>query len=250
VRAALQLVLLRPALGRYRVPDWREPTLRLALRRSAPLLGGQVYFKSDSLLDRFFASLAPAGGLSLYHVSMQLYASAGLIVNRALVSPMVPRLSRLADRSHWPAFVSQVQRRLAVTLLVALAGTAGLALVGRPVLALLFGHRQFTADRVEHLWLLLLLLSGVWIGGVVGQVLSTSFYAQGDTRTPTLVGIAGFTVAIGLKIVAFRWRGIEGLALAASTYYLLNAVTLLVCLRRRARRVAGAALPVEELVSP
>ena len=105
-------------------------------------------------------------------------------------------------------------------------------------------------DRVEYLWWLLLLLSGVWIGGVVGQILSTAFYAQADTRTPTLVGVAGFSVAIGLKLMAFRWGGIRGLALAASAYYLLNAIALLICLRRRARRVSGAPVTLEELVTP
>jgi putative peptidoglycan lipid II flippase len=250
VRAGLQMAVLLPGMGRYCAPAWGDPTLRIALRRSAPLLAGQLYYKSDGLLDRFFASQAPAGGLSLYHVSQQLYSSAAMVANRALVSPLVPRLSRLANLSQWSTFVAEVQRRLGLMLLVALAGTAALALVGHPVLALLFGHRQFTIERVEHLWILMLLLSGVWIGGVVGQVLSTSFYAQGDTRTPTLIGVAGFTFAIVLKVAAFRWHGITGLALAASTYYLLNATVLLVCLRRRARRVTQPALPVEELVSP
>jgi putative peptidoglycan lipid II flippase len=249
VRSGLQMLLLAPGMGRYRAPRWNDPSLGLALRRSAPLLGGQIYFKSDGLLDRFFASMAPAGALSLYHISQQLYSSAAMVLNRAIVAPVVPRLSRLASLNEWPKFIAQIQRRLAVTLAVALAGTVGLVLVGRPVLALLFGHRQFTPDRVEHLWWLLLLLSGVWIGGAVGQILSTSFYAQGDTRTPTLVGIAGFTAAIGLKLFAFRWRGIEGLAAAASAYYLINAIVLLVCLRHRARRVTSPPLPVEELVS-
>ena len=102
---------------------------------------------------------------------------------------------------------------------VTVAISAGLALFGRPVLGLIFGRGEFSADRVAHLWWLLLLLSGVWVGGAVGQILSTSFYAQGDTRTPTRVGIVGFTLAIALKLVAFRGYGIEGLALAASAYY-------------------------------
>lgn len=247
-RSGLQMLLLLPGMGRYQPPRWDAPALGVGLRRSAPLIAGQLYYKSDGLLDRFLASLAPPGALSLYHISQQLYASAAMVLNRALVAPLVPRLARLANSNEWPSFVRRVQHRLGTTLAVALAGTAGLAVLGRPLLAQLFGHGQFTPERVDHLWWLLLLLSGVWIGGAVGQILSTSFYAQGDTRTPTLIGIAGFTLAIGLKLFAFRWRGIEGLALAASAYYLLNALLLLVCLRRRARRVATRPLSVEELV--
>jgi putative peptidoglycan lipid II flippase len=117
------------------------------------------------------------------------------------------------------------------------------------VLATIFHRGQFTPVAIEHLWWLLLLLSGVWVGGAAGQILSTSFYAQGDTRTPTLVGVAGFSVAIVLKVVAFRRYGIEGLAVAASLYYLLNAAVLLICLRRRTRRVTGEPIVLEELAS-
>jgi peptidoglycan biosynthesis protein MviN/MurJ (putative lipid II flippase) len=208
-----------------------------------------VYYKSDALLDRFFASLAPAGTLSLYHVAQQLYASASMVLNRAVVAPVVPRLSRRANLKQWPAFIAQVNQRLVVLLVMTFAASVGLALVGRTVLATIFHRGQFTPVAIEHLWWLLLLLSGVWVGGAAGQILSTSFYAQGDTRTPTLVGVAGFSVAIILKVVAFRRYGIEGLAVAASLYYLLNAAVLLICLRRRTRRVTGEPIVLEELAS-
>lgn len=249
VRSGMQMLLLTWGMGRYRRPEWRHPGLAVALRRTAPLTGGQVYYKSDALLDRFFASLAPAGTLSLYHVAQQLYASASMVLNRAVVAPVVPRLSRRANLKQWPAFIAQVNQRLVVLLVMTFAASAGLALVGRSVLGTIFHRGQFTPVAIEHLWWLLLLLSGVWVGGAAGQILSTSFYAQGDTRTPTLVGVAGFTVAIVLKVVAFRRYGIEGLAVAASLYYLLNAAVLLICLRRRTRRVTGEPIVLEELAS-
>lgn len=250
IRAALQMFLLTPGMGAYRLPHWSDPGLALGMRRSAPLVGGQLYFKSDAMFDRFLASLAPPGALSLYHVSQQLYSSAAMVMNRAVVAPVVPRLSRFASTNRWPAFAAEVNRRLLVMVGVTLAISAGLALLGRPVLGLIFGRGEFTPDRVAHLWWLLLLLSGVWVGGSLGQILSTSFYAQGDTRTPTRVGIVGFTLAIGLKLFAFRGYGIEGLSLAASAYYLLNATALFVLLRRRTRRVTQNVVALEGLTSP
>jgi putative peptidoglycan lipid II flippase len=249
VRSGLQMLLLAPGMGSYRAPEWDHPGLRVGLRRTAPLTAGQVYYKSDGLLDRFFASLAPAGTLSLYHVSLQLYSSASMVLNRAIVAPVIPRLSRMARLNQWPDFLGQIRRRLVIVLGVTLACSAGLALFGRPVLALIFRHGEFAPDRIEHLWWLLLLLSGVWIGGALGQLLSSSFYAQGDTRTPTRVGVFGFTLAIGLKLFAFRRGGIEGLALAASAYYAFNAVVLLICLSRRTRRVSETVVPIEEYAS-
>jgi putative peptidoglycan lipid II flippase len=247
VRSGLQMLILLPGLGPYRAPQWKHPGLGIGLRRTGPLTAGQVYYKSDALLDRFFASLAPPGVLSLYHVSQQLYASASMVLNRAIVAPVVPRLSQLASLNEWPNFTAQIRRRLLAVVVVGLVGTAGLVFVGHPLLALIFHRGEFTQARIDHLWWLLILLSGVWLGGTTGQILSSSFYAQGDTRTPTMVGIIGFTVAIVLKLYAFRRYGIDGLAVAASAYYLLNAAALLVCLRQRTRRVRGVPRPVPEL---
>jgi peptidoglycan biosynthesis protein MviN/MurJ (putative lipid II flippase) len=121
-------------------------------------------------------------------------------------------------------------------VLISLAGVAVLILAGRPLLSALLGHGQFTDARIAELWWILLLLSGVWVGGAAGQVLATSFYASGDTRTPTRIGVIGFTVAIGLKLLAFWYFGLLGLAVAASLYYLGNTVALLLTLRRDLRR--------------
>jgi peptidoglycan biosynthesis protein MviN/MurJ (putative lipid II flippase) len=48
--------------------------------------------------------------------------------------------------------------------------------------------------------------------------------------------VIGFTVAIGLKLLAFWYFGLLGLAVAASLYYLGNTVALLLTLRRDLRR--------------
>jgi putative peptidoglycan lipid II flippase len=235
IRGACQTALQFPALGRYHLPA-PHPGLRRAWLRLVPLLSGASYYKADGLVDRLLASLGPTGGLSLYHLSLQLYASAHTVMNRAIVAPAVPRLARTSATGEWRDFSLLSGQRLRVMLLISLAGVAVLIVAGRPLLSALLGYGQFTDARIEELWWILLLLSGVWIGGAAGQVLATSFYASGDTRTPTRIGVIGFTVAIGLKLLAFRYFGLLGLAVAASLYYLGNTVALLVTLRRDLRR--------------
>ena len=90
-------------------------------------------------------------------------------------------------------------------------------------------------DQIDVLHGLLLALVGVWLGGAAGQVLTVGFFAVGNTDTPTRVGVVGFTLAIPLKIICYRWGGILGLALAASIYTVGTAVAHGVLLRRDLR---------------
>lgn len=238
IRSGCQSVLQLPALGPYRLPS-RHPSLRVAWTRMIPLLSGASYYKADGFVDRLLASMGPTGALSLYHLSLQLYSSAHTVLNRAVVAPAVPLLAMSSSAGQWGVFSRVSRRRLRAMLVITLGLIPVLVFLGQPLLSAVLAHGQFSESRIHELWWILVLLTGVWVGGAAGQVLSTSFYASGDTRTPTRIGVVGFTVAIGLKLIAFWYFGIAGLAVAASLYYLGNTVALLLTLRRDLRRAAS-----------
>ena len=60
-------------------------------------------------------------------------------------------------------------------------------------------HASGPGGDLERLWLIVLASSGYVIAGGCGQVVSAGFYAQGDTVTPTRVGIATFLASIPLR---------------------------------------------------
>lgn len=235
VRGGFLVVLLLRGMGKYQPPVWGAADLRETWRRVRPLLMGSLYFKSDFVVDRFIASLAPAGALSLYSLAQQAYSSAQLILGKSVASPVVPSLARAAAANDWPQFRRINRRALLALLLLALLVYAGVLLLGLPLLELTFGRGKFTPAQIHQLWWLLIALVGVWVGGVVGQIIATSFYAQGDTRTPMTIGAVAFTLAIPLKLGGFYVFGLPGLAAAASLYYLGSAGTQWLVLERRLR---------------
>jgi peptidoglycan biosynthesis protein MviN/MurJ (putative lipid II flippase) len=61
------------------------------------------------------------------------------------------------------------------------------------------------------------------VGGAMGQILSTSFYAKGNTQTPTRIGVIGFTIGLFFKGIGFYIAGVTGIAVGTSLYLLMNA---------------------------
>nr|MBA3317988.1 virulence factor MviN [Gemmatimonadales bacterium] len=129
-KAVLHGTLLLPAMGSYHGPAWGRPELRRAWQRLWPLMAGSLYYKSDVVLDRTLGSLAAPGVLSVYHLAHQAYASAQLVLGKAIVGPAVPALGRAAERGDWTVFRRITRRRLAAVLLIAIAGFIALVLVG------------------------------------------------------------------------------------------------------------------------
>ncbi len=232
-RPLLSVLLMLKHLGHSRPPRVDKKEIIAVWKKLKYLMAGTIYYKTDPLLDRFLLSMSTMGSITIYHIAQQIYAAGSAIVSRAIVSPLVPLLSRHAKANRWRSFRKDYLSRFLLVTGIALLGLAAIALIGQYLLELMFLHGNFDSDSVRRLWELMLLLFGTFIAGSAGQILASSFYAYGNTRTPTHIGIAGYTVGIVLKIVGFYYYGVAGVAVAASSYYVLNAILLYIFLEKR-----------------
>jgi putative peptidoglycan lipid II flippase len=89
-----------------------------------------------------------------------------------------------------------------------------------------------TFGNVHLLWLILVALVGFLVGGASGQVTATTFYAMGDTRTPTKLSIWTYSIYIPVKVIIFLHYGLLGLALTTSIYITVNLLMQILLLER------------------
>lgn len=232
-KAAMHMLLISPALGRYHRPSPSDDGVWLALTRIKPLILGNTYYKSGICIDRFLASLAPAGDMSLLHMGNQIQFAGTTILSKCIAAPALPALSVASEKEQWGIFSSITVSRLIAAGCVCCFALLVLLLGGKFIVAFLFSYREFAPDDAYRLWMLTLALGGVGLGGTLGQILSNSFYALGDTVTPTRIGIFGFTVGIAAKVFGFFTAGVFGIALGTSLYYMLNAILLSYFLYRK-----------------
>ena len=87
---------------------------------------------------------------------------------------------------------------------------------------LVIGHGGVTKENADWIWRVMVALGGILIAGSAGQVTSASYYALGDTKTPTWIGVATYTVYVPLKVGAFFAFGLTGLCVVTSIYYAVN----------------------------
>jgi putative peptidoglycan lipid II flippase len=222
LRMGLQTLLLSPGMGRPVRPDLKSVAIQQAWQRIKPLLLGTVYYKTDPLVDRFLLSTASSGSLSLYYLAQQIYGAVSQVINKSIAAPLVPLLSKLHKAGDRDGFRRAYHRKLLQVGAISLAGLLFLGLFGQAMLDLLVGHGNVSADNVEELWWIMIWLGGMFVGGVMGQISSSSFYASGDTTTPTRIGIYSYTFYIPAKLALFYYFGVLGLALATSVFVLVN----------------------------
>ena len=222
LRMAVQTLLLAPGMGSPVRPNLKSVAIQQAWQRIKPLLLGTAYYKTDPLVDRFLLSTTSSGSLSLYYLAQQIYGAVSQVINKAIAAPLVPLLSKLHKAGDIKGFRRAYYRKLLQVGAINLAGLLVLGLFGQVILELLIGHGNVSAGNVIDLWWIMLWLGGVFVGGVMGQISSSSFYASGDTTTPTRIGIYSYTFYIPAKFILFYYYGVMGLAVITSIFVLVN----------------------------
>lgn len=233
LRIGLQTLLLAPGMGRPVWPNLKSPAIQQAWQRIKHLLLGTAYYKTEPLVDRYLLSTASSGSLSLYYFAQQIYGAVSQVINKAIAAPLVPLLSTLHKAGDKSGFRRVYYRKLLQVGALSIAGLLVMWLFGQLVLKLLIGHGNVTVNNINEIWWIMIWLGGMFIGGTVGQITSSTFYSIGDTITPTRMSMFTYTLNIPIKVAAFYFGGMVGLTIAISIYYVTNLLLQIYLLRRK-----------------
>jgi putative peptidoglycan lipid II flippase len=142
-------------------------------------------------------------------------------------------------------------RGLRDTIVVVVPAALAYIVLATPVVRLLLQHGHADAKDAELIAQTLRAFSVGLPFFSAFQLLTRTFYAMQDTRTPALVNMSAAVVNIAVDLLfvfGFRW-GVSGLALGHAASYLFATAVCLYLLRRRlgsidGRRVLGTAIRV------
>jgi len=241
----LQLALQVPALWRIgALPHigvspsairaaWAHPGVRLVLRQMLPALVGVSVAQLSLLINTQIASHVGVGAVSWLTFADRLMEFPTALLGVALGVVLLPQLSAAQASDESATYSGLLDWGLRLVVLLALPCAMALLVFPRPMVAALYHYGAFSPRDVEQT-VLALMGYGVGLMGLVGvKVLAPGFYARQDMRTPVRIAI-GMLVLTQLMNLAFVPRlGHAGLALSIGLAALLNALLLLIGLRRQ-----------------
>ncbi len=230
------LVQLAPLAGlgfRYdRAIDLADPEARKALTLMAPralgLGAGQITF----VVVTSIASNLGTGALTAFNYAFTLLQIPIGVIGVPVGIVVLPSLSRVAalgDTQAFAGLMSQAIRLIVFTMLP----ITGIAIVLRhEIVQVLFGYGKFDAAAIQQtadtFYAFLLGLAA----HTLIAVLARAFYARHDTRTPVAAAIVAVVINSTLAGILAGPLGLPGLALAIAIAAWIEAVILVVLLRR------------------
>lgn len=236
---ALQLVAQVPALARVGMLaaprlDARDPYVRKAFGLMGPLLLALGVYQLNVALSRQFASYLPEGSLSYLYYGQRLVEIPQGMFALAIASAALPSISKVVARGDVDGAKAIFRDGLALSLFVAIPASIGLAVLGEPIVSVLFGRGAFGPHAIAETGKSLVLQAlGVWAVSSVRTVVPM-FHALNDTRSPVWASATNLVVFGVAALLLHRPFGHVGLAAAISLAAVAQLVALLALLRRRA----------------
>jgi putative peptidoglycan lipid II flippase len=225
--------------------DWGHP----ALRRLARLGGWVLVYVAANQVAYFLIIVLNRrvqGGITAYAAAFIVVSLPHAIFVVSIFTALLPGMSAQWAQGRREGVLELFSRGFRDTAVIIVPAALGLIALAVPISRLIFEHVNSGAAGTE---LIARTLQAFAVGLPVFsafQLLTRTFYAMQDTRTPALVNIGASVVTVGtdlLYMLVFGW-GVPGLALGWATTYLFGTLVLLWILHGRlgrldARRMTG-----------
>lgn len=213
--------------------DVRNPYVKMMTVMAIPIILGASIDQINLVIDRTIASTFVDGSISAISYASQINdAVLGVFVS-TMATVLYPTLVGNAVRNETEQLKGTVTKILNVVNLLMIPASIGIMVLSKPIVMMLLGHGQFDDQAIVVTGTILFFYALGLVAFGMRQVLTKTFYALEDTKTPVRIGVVSVVANILLNLVLSKIMGVTGLALATTLAAFIGSLLLYNALRIR-----------------
>jgi putative peptidoglycan lipid II flippase len=226
-------------------PALRDPPVRRVARLMGPAVIGLAAVQVNIFVNTWFATSEAGAAAWLNYAFRFLQLPIG-VFGVAIATVATTRFADAAadgtatgDR---PAMADQLAQGLRLVAFLTVPATAGLLVMGEPIVQLVYQRGEFGAHDT---WAVTRALD-LYVVGLVAyagvKVIAPAFYAVDRARIPMLASVTAVAVNVAMNVWLHPHHGYRVLALGTAAAALVNFAILYVAFQRAVARAPHAAL--------
>lgn len=209
-----------------------NPGTKKVISLVVPTIIGMAAYQLNDVVSTSLANRGGDGIASSLQYSLRLQELILGIFAVSIGTVILPDLSGLASSQKWEDFNRMLIQAIKIMTLISIPVTVYSLITGKELISLLYKSKSFDDDSVAltlgefrfHIMGLLFI--------ALNRIISPAFYAQGNTKLPTLAGIISFGANIVLALVFVRPFGGNGIALALTLASFVNTLFLFIFMKK------------------
>lgn len=231
----LPTVAVKPLKGSEEMRNFR--------RKFYVILGGNLFFTLNGLINLFLASFLPAGAISsIYYAERLVYLPLG-ILGVAVATVLLPSLSSHISKNAESKAIDSQNHAIAYALLLSLPAAIGIVLLADEIMQTLFVRGSFSLEDAAKSAAALKILGLIIPFMVMIKIFATGFYSRGDAKTPFKINALSTLVNLVIAASMMFQLGYLALVTGMATAVFVSASLMGIILYRR-----GQILPSERLI--
>ena len=212
---------------------------RKVLRLISPTIIGMAAYQLNDLVSTALAGRAGEGVVSSIQYSLRLQELILGIFAVSIGTVLLPNLTEYAKSAQWEIFNKRLISAINIIALITIPITFFSLIEGQSLIRFLYQNRNFDETSVNlTLSAFNLLMPGIFFIAI-NRIIAPAFYAQSDTKSPTMAGVISFAANICFAVILVGPLKGAGIALALSLASFINTIILLIFLRRNPNISSG-----------
>ncbi len=209
-----------------------NPGTKRVIALVAPTIVGMALYQLNDVVSTILAGRSGEGIVSSLQYSIRLQELILGIFVVTIGTVILPDLSSFAKNKLWGEFNTILVQSTHIIALVTIPITFFALLFGENIIKLVYQSNNFTDESVRlTLHAFIFHIAGLYFIGL-NRIIAPAFYAQQNTKLPTLAGIIGFCSNIVFALILAPSMQGGGLALALSAASFINTVMLCVFMQK------------------
>lgn len=213
--------------------NYRDQNLISLFKLVIPVLLGTAVGQINEIVDRSLASMMGEGVLSCFTYANRISSSIQILFVSSIITIIYPLMNKYCSKNKNKEFKGIVELAIRFLIIFVLPCATILFTLSESIIKLLFERGSFTSEST----LMTSNILKIYVIGVifwtVREILSKSFYALGNTITPTLNSTVAVILNIILNIIFAKIWGYIGLAYASMLTALFVSVLLFISLHKK-----------------
>ena len=209
-----------------------NPGTRKVIALVIPTIIGMAAYQLNDAVSTAMANRAGEGITSSLGFSLRLQELILGIFAVTIGTVILPDMSGLASNEKWEEFNNMLIQAMKIMIVISIPVTAYSLVTGREIITLVYKNNMFDERSVE----LTLGEFRFHIAGLVfialNRIIGPAFYAQKNSKLPTLAGIISFGANILLVLAFTKPFGGNGIACALSIASFVNTVFLFIFMKK------------------
>ncbi len=236
IQALFQWPFIRKTGWKIRLTSLRKtfsnPGTQKVIALVIPTIIGMAAYQLNDAVSTAMAIRAGEGISSSLGFSLRLQELILGIFAVTIGTVILPDMSGLAANEKWKEFNDMLIQAMKIMIVISIPVTAYSLVTGREIITLVYKNKMFDEHSVE----LTLGEFRFHIAGLVfialNRIIGPAFYAQKNSKLPTLAGIICFGANILLVLVLTGPFGGNGIAAALSIASFVNTVFLFIFMKK------------------